>query len=47
MGYGSWDSVSYTTYANTTGRSVTSAGNLSSNYTAQDIFKARGIDNKR
>lgn len=46
MGYGSWDSVSYTTYANTTGRSVNSAGNLSSNYTAQDIFKARGIDQK-
>lgn len=33
MGYGSWDSVSYTTYANTTGRSVNSAGNLSSNNT--------------
>lgn len=46
MGYGSWDSVSYTTYANTTGRSVNSAGNLSSNYTAQDIFRARGIDQK-
>lgn len=46
MGYGNWDAVSYTTYANNTGRSVTSTGNLSSNYTAQDIFKARGIDDK-
>lgn len=46
MGYGSWDSVSYTSYAYNTGRSVTSTGNLSSTYTAQDIFKARGIDQK-
>ena len=46
MGYGSWDSVSYTSYACNTGRSVTSTGNLSSTYTAQDIFKARGIDQK-
>lgn len=46
MGYGNWDAVSYTTYANNTGRSVTSTGNLSSNYTAQDIFRARGIDQK-
>ena len=46
MGYGNWDAVSYTTYVNNTGRSVTSTGNLSSNYTAQDIFRARGIDQK-
>lgn len=46
MGYGSWDSVSYASYANNTGRSVTSTGNLSSTYTAQDIFRARGIDQK-
>lgn len=46
MGYGSWDSVSYTTYAKNTGRSVATSGNLASTYTAQDIFKARGIDSK-
>lgn len=46
MGYGSWDATSYTSYAYNTGRSVTSTGNLSSTYTAQDIFKARGIDQK-
>ena len=46
MGYGSWDATSYTSYAYNTGRSVTSSGNLSSTYTAQDIFKARGIDQK-
>lgn len=46
MGYGSWDHTSYTIYAYNTGRSVTSSGNLASSYTAQDIFKARGIDAK-
>ena len=46
MGYGSWNSTSYTTYAYNTGRSVTSTGTLCDSYTAQDIFKARGLDLK-
>ena len=46
MGYGSWDAVSYTTYSNSMGRTTTSTGNLSSDYTVQDIFKARGLDEK-
>lgn len=44
MGYGSWDRTSYTSYAYSTGRSVTSSGNLSTTYTAQDLFKAKGLD---
>lgn len=44
MGYGSWDRDSYTSYAYCTGRTVTSSGNLDGTYTAQDIFKAKGLD---
>lgn len=46
MGYGSWDAVSYKTYSSSMGRTTTSTGNLSSDYTVQDIFRARGLDEK-
>lgn len=46
MGYGSWDAISYKTYSSSMGRTTTSTGNLSSDYSVQDIFKARGLDEK-
>lgn len=46
MGYGSWDADSYKTYACSTGRSVTSTGDLDSTYTHQDLFVSKKIDPK-
>ena len=46
MGYGNWNSTAYTTYATSTGRSVTSTGNLSDVYSAQDLFVSTKLDPK-
>ena len=46
MGYGSWDADVYRTYAYSTGRSVTSTGNLDCTYTHQDLFVSKKIDPK-
>ena len=46
MGYGSWDADSYRTYAYSTGRSVTSTGDLDGTYTHQDLFVSKKIDPK-
>ena len=46
MGSGSWDSSSFVAYSTTTKCGVTfdSSGSISTNYTNQDLFKARRLD---
>ena len=44
MGYGTWSSSSYTSYSTGLGRTVTTDGLLDSSYTAQDLYKSRGLD---
>lgn len=43
MGSGSWTSSDYINYSRATGKCIRNDGTLSSNYTAQDLFKAYTI----
>lgn len=46
MGGGSWTSQAFRSYSTNKGMSVTSSGTIAGNYSAQEIFKSRTIDEK-
>lgn len=43
MGSGTWNTMAYTSYSKSVGRSVLDDGTLHANYTAQDLFKSKRI----
>lgn len=43
MGSGTWNTMAYTSYSKSVGRSVLDDGTLHADYTAQDLFKSKRI----
>lgn len=43
MGHGTWTRAHFETYTRAAGRTVDAKGNVSGNYTAQEMFKNRGL----